>query len=58
MHKIRDIGSAYLAELRIGSGVVVGDNQAQEKVYQLLNKLDSLDFRPYAESVEVCAADP
>ncbi|CAH0058108.1 unnamed protein product [Clonostachys solani] len=53
VHKIRDIGSAYLAELRIGSGVVVGDNQAQEKVYQLLNKLDSLDFRPYAESVEI-----
>ncbi|CAI6100757.1 unnamed protein product [Clonostachys chloroleuca] len=58
VHKIRDIGSAYLAELRIGSGVVVGDNQAQEKVYQLLNKLDSLDFRPYAESVDVCTADP
>ncbi|VUC29315.1 unnamed protein product [Clonostachys rosea] len=57
VHKIRDIGSAYLTELRIGSGVVVGDNQAQEKVYQLLNKLDSLDFRPHAESVEVCATD-
>lgn len=42
VHKIRDIGAAYLAEL----GGAVEDSGAQEKVQLLLKTLENLDFRP------------
>lgn len=47
VHKIRDIGAAYLAELE--SSGTVEDSGAQEKVRLLLKTLENLDFRPPAD---------
>ncbi|KAK6823481.1 hypothetical protein PG987_013738 [Apiospora arundinis] len=42
--KIRDIGAAYLNELKVGSTRVVADPISEVKLKQLIERLDALDY--------------
>jgi hypothetical protein len=44
--KLRDIGAAYLDELKVGTSGIVVDEVAKHKVEHLLKQLEALDFRP------------
>ena len=55
VHKVRDIGAAYLQELRVTSDGLIHevDEEAPRAVNKLLMRLENLDFRPDpAESAE------
>lgn len=52
VNKVRDIGAAYLQELRVTSDGLIHevDEEAQRAVNKLLMRLENLDFRPDHES--------